>query len=195
MSRRGFLAALAASLAGVRLLGAAPQGLEQFAVSAPPCKDDVPTPAVASDGTFKAGAPLRTALVEPGMAGVRLAVSGTVIGLSCGRIKDADVDVWQADASGAYDRAGFRLHGHQRTDKDGRYQVQTIVPGAGGGRAPHINLRVRIAGKADFWTSMYFEGRPENTRDPSFQPVLAVKLLPAPTGSGDTAVFDIVLDL
>jgi protocatechuate 3,4-dioxygenase beta subunit len=98
-----------------------------------------------------------------------MTVIGTVAGLKCGRIKDATIDVWQADARGQLDASGFRLRGHQLTDANGRYRLTTIIPGAAAGRAPHLSIRVRIAKKIDFWTEAYFPDNPANARDSRFQ--------------------------
>jgi protocatechuate 3,4-dioxygenase beta subunit len=45
-------------------------------------------------------------------------------------VAGAKVDVWQADDSGAYDNAGYRLRGYTLTDDSGRYAMETIVPGS-----------------------------------------------------------------
>src|SRR5262249_45341018 len=137
LARRQFLVASLSVLAPTRAICASfAQGLDAFGVSAPPCKDDAPTPSRGPDTTFKAGSPERTSLVDPATSGVPLDLAGTVIGLTCGRIKGARIDIWQADARGIYDTAGFRFRGHQLTNADGQYHFATIVPGAAVGRAP-----------------------------------------------------------
>src|SRR5262245_36356706 len=70
---------LRASLA-LAALPVLPQGLGQFSTPTVPCGDVKPTPASADEATFKAGAPLKTSLVEPGMTGERLVLTGTVSG-------------------------------------------------------------------------------------------------------------------
>ena len=192
-SRRGFLAVAVPAIAGVRAVAAGQSGLGQFAVSAPPCKADKPTPSVPADSTYRAGSPLRTSLIEAGTPGTRLTLTGTVIGLSCGRVKGATVDFWQADDRGVYDATGMRFRGHQLTDADGRYRLDTIVPGASANRAPHISVNVRVAGKANFWTELFFPDRPENAKDPRVHPELVMQV----TGSANAraAIFDILLDI
>src|SRR4051812_12625825 len=105
--RRLFLAwAGTAVLASVtRRVSAASQGLGQFGSDGPaPCATDVkPTPASARGAEYKPNAPERTTLVEPGIPGAKLVLSGTVSGVTCGPIKGARVEFWQPDASGAYD--------------------------------------------------------------------------------------------
>ena len=181
---------------GRRLVAAEPQGLEGFVTNAgPPCApDEQLTPAVPPDSSYKKGAPLKSTLAEPGMAGTPLTLSGTVAGVTCGRIKGATVDVWQADAQGAYDTAGFRLRGRQITDGEGRFRIQTIVPGNAAGRAKHIGLHINVPGKADFWTEVFFPDDPRNTADRRFKKELAMKMVQAPRGQ-KAGLFDVVLKL
>jgi protocatechuate 3,4-dioxygenase beta subunit len=195
--RREFLAAcISAVLAASRVLSARGQGLGQFALATPECSDKATvTPAVAPDGTFKRGAPRRASLIDAGVSGSRLVLDGTVTGLTCGRVKGAVVDVWQADGRGAYDMSGFRLRGYQLTDGQGQFAVTTIVPGAPAGRAPHLGLRVQAPGHADFWTELFFAGDPRNAHDSRFQPALALTLIPDGTGAGRRAAFSVVLDI
>jgi len=199
-TRRVFLSRCAA-LPAAAVLGAfeaAPeaQGLGQFggASVAAPCKLDAKaTPATPQSADFKPGSPARTSLVEPGVTGTRLALTGTVSGLTCGPIKGAVVDFWQADAGGVYDRGGFRLRGQQTTDANGRYHLDTIVPGAYGVHAPHLNVRVKPPGKALFTTRIFFPDAPQNKKDPAFRPELAMKVTAGQ--DRETATFDIVLNL
>jgi len=188
--RRAFLALPAVALVGAERAAAKGQGLEQFGSSAPPCAPDQQiTPAVPDDGAYRPGAPRRSSLVEPGATGTRLTLEGTVSGVTCGRIQGATVDFWQADPQGRYDPAGFRWRGHQVTDGQGRYRLVTIVPGAGPGRAPHLGVRVRVSGKADFWTEIFFPNHPLNARDRRYRPELVMKT------TADGATFDITLKL
>ena len=176
----------------VKLAG---QGLGQFGNSAAaPCLlDDKATPAVPAGKEFKPGSPSRTSLIEPGVAGPKLVLTGIVRGLTCGPIKGAVVDFWQADAQGVYDQAGFKLRGHQSTDAAGKYRLDTIVPGASGTRAPHLNARVTPPGKPVFTTRIFLPDAAQNKKDPAFKPELAMKVTEG--RDGKTATFDIVLNL
>src|SRR2546430_16586928 len=80
------------------------------------------------------------------MAGTRLALSGRVLSPDCRPIAGARLDFWQADASGSYDNAGYRLRGNQTTRSDGRYALDTVVPGEYPGRTEHIHVKVQPAG-------------------------------------------------
>jgi protocatechuate 3,4-dioxygenase beta subunit len=194
-SRRRFLAGLATALGAARAGAWAWQdgGLGQFTVAGATCKPETATPAVPADATFKRGSPLRTSLRDAAVIGTPLVLTGSVSGLSCGRIKGADVDFWQADARGVYDTAGYRLRGHQLTDAQGLFHLDTIVPGPAPGRARHIGVHVQVTGKASFWTELFFADDPQNARDPRFKPELVIK--PVKTATGQAGTFDIVLDM
>jgi protocatechuate 3,4-dioxygenase beta subunit len=199
VSRRRFLVAAAVLLGGAgggaRRLRAQ-GGLDQFAVSAPPCGPDTAlTAAVPPDASFRAGSPARTSLLEPGLDGRHVVLQGTVSGTRCGRVAEAVVDLWQADSHGVVDLSGNRLRGYQRTNAAGMYRFLTIAPGAAGSRAPHFGLRVRPPGKTDFWTEAFLPDSPGNRRDPRFTPALAAKRSELGPGGADTYLFDIVLDL
>jgi protocatechuate 3,4-dioxygenase beta subunit len=85
---------------------------------------------------FKPKSPRRSDLRESGMAGRPVELSGIVLTRACRPVVGALVDLWQADASGAYDNRGFRLRGHVFTDAAGRYAFRTIMPGASTPDAP-----------------------------------------------------------
>lgn len=107
------------------------------------------------------------------------------------------MELWQADAKGVMDVAGMRLRGHVRTDSEGRYRVETIVPGAVGASAPRLNLRVTVPGKATLNTLVFLPDAvagAANTRDKAFDPLLAMTLLDR-TAARVTASFNVILDL
>jgi protocatechuate 3,4-dioxygenase beta subunit len=122
-----------------------------------------------------------------------LRVSGAVIGLKCGVIKNAKVEYWQADAHGQYDLAGFRLRGQQRTTDRGEFQVDTIVPGAAPGRAARLHVRVTPPDHAALSTEWFFPDDPARATDQSFRPELLLRAVPA--ASGQAVTFDVVFDL
>jgi protocatechuate 3,4-dioxygenase beta subunit len=171
------------------------QGLGQFASEGPPpCKaDDQATPAAPQGPEFKPGAPERSSLIEPGVTGTRLALTGSVRGLTCGPIARARLDFWQADAGGVYDASGYRLRGHEVTDGNGRYRLETIVPGPHDRQAPQLHVKVQPPGKPAFATRLFFPDQPQNKMDPQFRQELVMKVSGGPAGK--TATFDIVLNL
>src|SRR5438034_9655192 len=151
-----------------------------------------PTAAQTEGPYFKPGSPARTSLLEPGMAGTRLALSGRVLSRDCRPIAGARLDFWQADASGTYDNAGYRLRGNQTTGSDGRYVLETIVPGEYPGRTEHIHVKVQAPGSGALTTQLYFPGVSANQQDSIFDARLLLKVQPSATGL--TATFDFVLD-
>jgi protocatechuate 3,4-dioxygenase beta subunit len=111
-----------------------------------------------STGAVKPGAPLALALVV-----TRVAADGT-----CTPLRDAQVDIWQCDASGVYSDVKDRsfntvgqkfLRGHQMTDGSGTANFVTIYPGWYPGRAVHVHFKVRTpaaAGAAKEFTSQFY---------------------------------------
>ena len=101
------------------------------------------------------------------------------------------LDFWQADAQGAYDNEGFRLRGHVLSDAQGRYRVETIVPGLYPGRTRHIHVKVQAPAGRVLTTQVYFPDEPGNRRDGIYSPALQVTLTRGAEVS--QAVFNFVL--
>ncbi len=186
-------AAAAAAVLPVRRLSGA-QDLGQFAGGPPPCSpDETHTPSSAVGPDFKAGSPQRTSLIEPGMTGTRLILSGNVSGIHCGPIARAVIDFWQADARGIYDKSGFRLRGRQLTDATGAFRLDTIVPGPHDTRAPHLHVRLQPPGRQVFTTQLFFPDQPSNKTDAQFRPELVMAV--TTSGTEKRTRFNIVLDM
>jgi protocatechuate 3,4-dioxygenase beta subunit len=110
---------------------------------------------------YKADTPQRSSLLEEGMQGRRLILVGYVLDQNCQPLPNAWLDFWQADANGEYDNAGYRLRGHQFTDAQGRYYLETILPGLYGSRPiEHIHVKVRTEGGQEITSQLYFPGQP-----------------------------------
>lgn len=155
--------------------------------------DSAPTLAQTEGPFFTPNSPERQQLIEPGMKGQVLELSGLVLTRSCKPVARALIDFWQADADGVYDNKGFRLRGHQFTDGEGRYRLRTIIPARYPGRTPHIHVKVQAANRPVLTTQLYFPGDPGNARDRIFRPELQMSLGPA--GPIRNGRFDFVLDL
>ena len=153
--------------------------------------DDDPTPAQTEGPYFKSSSPQRASLVDAGMAGTLLTVSGRVLTAACQPINAAKLDFWQADDSGNYDNAGFRLRGHQFTDTDGRFTLQTIVPGLYPGRTRHIHVKVQAPNGPILTTQLYFPNEARNATDGIFSSALLMNVQDA--SGGRTGTFDFVL--
>ena len=153
--------------------------------------DDDPTPAQTAGPYFKPNSPERGTLAEPGLAGTPLTITGRVVTSACSPIAGALLDFWQADHNGQYDTAGFRLRGHQYTDRDGRFSVTTIVPGLYTGRTRHLHVKAQAPNHPSLTTQLYFPGEPRNARDSLFSPALLLDL--GEGSAGKDARFTFVL--
>lgn len=110
---------------------------------------------------YKPDSPQRNSLLEDGMPGTRLILVGYVLDQNCQPLPNAWLDFWQADASGEYDNAGFRLRGHQFTDTQGRFYLETILPGLYGSRPiEHIHVKLRPEGGQETTSQLYFPQQP-----------------------------------
>ena len=142
---------------------------------------------------YKPNSPERTSLREPGISGTPLTVTGYVLSTKCQPIAHALLDFWQADSNGNYDNVGFRLRGHQYTDNQGRYSLDTIVPGEYPGRTRHIHVKVQAPGKPVLTTQLYFPGEARNNSDGIFSPELLMHV--QDTSNGQLATFNFILAL
>lgn len=177
-SRRSALRWLART-AGVTPFVAAWQQLAQ-AQSLPPTPScgasESPTVSQTEGPFYKRSTPQRNSLIEPGMPGERLMLSGYVMTTGCRSLPDTVLDFWQADATGRYDNEGYRLRGHVIADARGRYQLETIVPGGYPGRTRHIHVKLQPPAGRVLTTQLYFPDEPLNLRDAIYTPALQMKL-------------------
>jgi protocatechuate 3,4-dioxygenase beta subunit len=153
--------------------------------------DDDPTPAQTEGPYFKSSSPQRSSLLESGVTGTLLTITGRVLSTSCQPISAAKLDFWQADDSGNYDNSGFRLRGHQFTDADGRYTLQTIVPGLYPGRTRHIHVKAQAPNQSILTTQLYFPNEARNATDGIFSSELLMTV--NEVAGGRAATFDFVL--
>jgi len=128
---------------------------------------------------YKKGAPHRSVLVEASDPGERLILGGTLQSTRCEPIGGALIDVWQANAAGAYDNDGYRFRGALTTDAKGRWELRSIVPGrylnGDRYRPAHIHIKIKAAGFALLTTQLYFAGDPYNDGDPFIDPSLIMQ--------------------
>lgn len=94
-------------------------------------------------------------------------------------LRNAFVEIWQADSTGSYVHTGgrqptgndghFQGYGRFLTDAEGRYYFRTIKPIEytlqGAFRCPHIHVAVSTNGRRIFTTQMLVAGHPANARD------------------------------
>jgi hypothetical protein len=139
----------------------------------PACDDgDDPTLAQTEGPYFTPNSPERASLLEAGMGGRRLVVAGTVLTTACRPVRRALLDFWQADDAGQYDNQGYRLRGHQFSDAEGAWRLETVVPGLYTGRTRHIHVKVQAPDGPVLTTQLYFPDEPANDRDGIFSPEL-----------------------
>ena len=119
------------------------------------------TPAQTEGPYYTPNTPERASLIESGMGGTKLIITGYVLTTDCQPIANAWLDFWQADSNGDYDNAGYRLRGHQFTDSQGRYYLETILPGLYSSRPiEHIHVKVRPEDGAEVTSQLYFPDQP-----------------------------------
>ncbi|MBS1792130.1 MAG: intradiol ring-cleavage dioxygenase [Acidobacteria bacterium] len=192
LTRRRLLRRTLLGAAGLPLLLAA----DVLSASLLAATEDVPETENNYEGPFyKPGAPVRSVLLESGMAGTPLTVTGRVLDTQGRPLKGALLDIWHADHTGEYDNKGFRLRGRLYTDDEGRYTLRTIKPlyyGVPGDMRPsHIHVKASFEKSPILTTQLYFKGDPWNHHDPGVRPSLIVS--PRKESDGLAAQFDFVI--
>lgn len=123
---------------------------------------------------FRLGTPERSNLLEPGDA-PELVLKGRVLNERGTPIPGAIVNLWSSDREGNYDMIGYKYHGYQATDAEGRYEFTTIIPGAYEPRqAKHLHVKVQ-GNSSPITTQLYVEGEPNNEADDYYAPELLVR--------------------
>ncbi len=107
-------------------------------------------------------------------------VKGRVVDHLCRPVVNANVEIWQACASGRYNNPkdpnsapldpDFRYWAQTYSNRKGEYMFKTIIPGVYPAddqwdRPPHIHFRVAKTGYRDLVTQMYFKDHPLNDLD------------------------------
>ncbi len=188
MDRRAFLAGGAVLLAGCGMgsdrAPAAPVPLT------PACDDgDDPTPPQTEGPFYTPSSPQRNNLLSDGVAGTPLTLVGAVLTTACEPVAGALLDFWQADDSGEYDNEGYRLRGHQFAGGDGRFRLDTIVPGLYPGRTRHLHVKVQAPNGPVLTTQLYFPGEPANDQDGIYSPELLMGVTQGERGQDATFAF------
>ena len=102
-------------------------------------------------------------------------LSGRILDESGAPIRNALVEIWQCDHSGAYLHSGtnnadkrdrnFQGFGRFSTGSTGEYLFRTIKPVSYPGRCPHVHFAVKIKGREKWTTQCYIMGEPTNEKD------------------------------
>ncbi len=145
----------------------------------------VVTPRQTEGPFFSRGSPQRNALAE-GRA--TLLVTGLVLSRDCKPMANALLDFWHADDKGEYDNQGFRYRGHQFTDAEGRYRLETLMPAEYPGRARHIHVKVQPPGGRVLTTQLYFPNQERNEGDGLFRQELVMQMKTRSVGAFDFVV-------
>jgi len=103
-------------------------------------------------------------------------LSGRVLGPSGEPVRNAVVEIWEADANGAYIHTqsinaarrdkNFQGYGRFLTGSSGEYYFRTIKPAGYAGRTPHIHFAVLKGSRRLLTTQLYVKGEPRNNTDP-----------------------------
>ncbi|MBE9060464.1 intradiol ring-cleavage dioxygenase [cf. Phormidesmis sp. LEGE 11477] len=157
----------------------------------PACEGHTLTPSQTAGPFYTPNSPQRQSLLSSETVGTRLTLTGKVLSTDCTPLDNSLVDVWQADAQGTYDNEGNKLRGHQFTDNEGRYRIETIVPGLYPGRTRHLHIKVQAPNYSILTTQLYLPNEPLNERDFLFQSALLMVVQDTPDGK--QAQFDFVL--
>lgn len=156
----------------------------------PQCDDPDDTPAQTEGPFYTPQTPERTSFLEDG-PGQRIVVTGRVLTTGCLPIAGALVDFWHADNAGEYDNVGYNFRGHQFTDANGVYRLETVVPGLYPGRTRHFHVKVQGPTMALLTTQLYFPDESGNAQDGIFHPALVMAM--QESAEDRAATFDFVL--
>ena len=120
-------------------------------------------------------------LLTPDVSGDRIRIVGQVFDGDGATVRDAVLEIWQADAQGrfadpqdkrALPNSAFKGFGRSGTDAEGRFSFETIKPGIvpdpdGKPQAPHIVLAVYARGMLlHLYSRIYFDSEAANAADP-----------------------------
>jgi catechol 1,2-dioxygenase len=153
---------------------------------------------------YNFGAPMfQVKLADDDEPGQKLMLRGSILSEDCRTpLPGTLIEIWQANDAGDYDKKQpgdflepsppFHLRGMLRADAQGRYEIQTVVPGAypippdvpgleqygGLTRARHIHIKVLPFLNFPLTTQLYFKGDEHLATDPwgAHKPSLALDL-------------------
>jgi protocatechuate 3,4-dioxygenase beta subunit len=107
--------------------------------------------------------------------GTILYLSGRVLDAGGNPVRDAHLEIWHADNKGTYIHPSstgyatrdlnFQGFGRFLTGSTGEYLFRTIKPGLYTGRTRHIHMKVKVSGRQDLTTQVYFSGESGNGND------------------------------
>jgi protocatechuate 3,4-dioxygenase beta subunit len=109
-----------------------------------------------------------------------LLLHGRVLDARCRPVKDAIIELWQANPFGNFVLATdadlvsastvFTGAGRAFSNEEGRFEFVTLFPGTLKNRAPNLNIRVKVQGlKRPLQTQLFFAGDMRNDKDPVYR--------------------------
>lgn len=140
-------------------------------------------------------------------------LTGSVKTTAGSPVRNAVVEIWQADHDGIYRHSrapdhklfdpNFQGYGRFLTSSTGEYYFRTIKPTPYPGRTPHIHVAVTVKGKRVLTTQCYIKGHELNGKDRilrrtgDLRDLLIIDFEPIPgSETGDYAArFDMVIGL
>ena len=150
------------------------------------------TPTQIEGPYYKVASPHRSSLIEPGITGTRLLLTGRVVNEHGVPIPGAVVDFWQSDDVGNYDMAGYLLRGHVFTDETGTYTLETIMPACYEPRqAKHMHVKLQGVSRP-YTTQLYFSDDVERVKDHYYMRELEVQVEDLPDGT-QRGTYDFVI--
>ncbi|HEY3147958.1 MAG TPA: protocatechuate 3,4-dioxygenase subunit alpha [Dongiaceae bacterium] len=128
-------------------------------------------------GLKTGAAPQLNVLAHDSTLGERIRIEGAIHDGAGVLVKDAMIEIWQANANGQYGSNDFKGWGRAATDfETGLFVFETIKPGRtlfhdGRKQAPHISVSIFARGiNIHLQTRLYFSDEAEaNTADPILQ--------------------------
>jgi protocatechuate 3,4-dioxygenase beta subunit len=150
------------------------------------------TPTQIEGPYYKVASPHRSSLIEPGITGVPITITGHVYNEHGKPIPGAVVDFWQSDDVGNYDMVGDLLRGHVFTDESGVYAIETIMPACYEPReARHLHVKLQGVSRP-YTTQLYFSDDEPRTKDNYYMRELEVQVEDLPDGT-KRGTFDFVI--
>jgi protocatechuate 3,4-dioxygenase beta subunit len=155
LTRRAWLGSAVLTALGVAGLDR-PRGSDAATVAC------VLTPEQTEGPYYIAGERLRRNITD-GHPGTPLILRTMVVdAATCRPIENAAVDIWHADAAGAYSGFGSGassrtfMRGIQRTSARGLAEFRTVYPGWYQGRTVHVHVKVHVGGNVVHTGQLYF---------------------------------------
>lgn len=122
---------------------------------------------------YRENVPIRSNIIVEGVRGAQILLHGKIFGSDCTTpLPNALVEIWHCNADGEYDNDSdeYRHRASWKTDANGEYSFQTILPGKylNGKlfRPSHIHYRVTASNHKELISQIYFKGDPHITKDP-----------------------------